>query len=309
MRVLKKVFKIIGLAVLGIAAVIAIIYLYADNAPVIHEGYNQKIETGGEIEQKYLQNGSYETLKLTEKAEKPIRKYTVYYPAELESSDRAWPMVLIVNGTGGKATKYEPEFEQLASWGFIVVGNQDKGTGTGETTIATLHWILDQNNDPDSVFYHRIDLDNIGITGHSQGGAAVMNVLTKYEEASCFKCAAPLSPVSENTTEQTTNYTYDSSDVSCPILLLAGTEGEFEVDIVIPIDELNRMYDKIDAPKAMARRTNMTHDDMLYKAEGYVAAWFMWLLQGDEEAAEAFIGDTPELLSNPLYQDQRIDLE
>jgi hypothetical protein len=39
-----------------------------------------------------------------------------------------------------------------------------------------------------------------------------------------------------------------------------------------------------------------------------VIAWFRWQLTGDEEAAQVFIGDSPELLTNPLYQDQKIDL-
>ena len=50
------------------------------------------------------------------------------------------------------------------------------------------------------------------------------------------------------------------------------------------------------------------HGQMLYYADGYVTAWFMWLLQGDIEAAKAFSGDAPELLSNALYQDQQIDI-
>jgi len=54
-------------------------------------------------------------------------------------------MVLLVNGTGGKASKYEPLLEQLASWGFIVVGTQDKGTGTGATTIKALNYMLSEN--------------------------------------------------------------------------------------------------------------------------------------------------------------------
>lgn len=53
----------------------------------------------------------------------------------------------------------------------------------------------------------------------------------------------------------------------------------------------------------------MTHDDMLYKADGYVTAWFMWQLQGDENAATAFIGNDPEILKNPLYQDQKTTLK
>ena len=84
--------------------------------------------------------------------------------------------------------------------------------------------------------------------------------------------------------------------------------GEFETKFVSPIEEMNKQYDKITSPKAMARRIGMTHDDMMYSAGGYIMAWFMWQLQGDEYAAKAFIGDSPELMSNQLYQDQRIDL-
>ena len=298
MKLWKKILLILLAIPFVIAAVIGILYLYADNKPDIHKGYNEKIETGGMLEAKYLQFGSFETQKYTDKADKPIKKFTVYYPKELESTDHTYPMILVVNGTGGKATKYEPQFELFASWGFIVVGTQDKGTGTGETTVKTLHYILDRND----------DADNIGITGFSQGGAAVFNVITKFDEAKYFKAAAPLSPVCEKTAQETTNYPYDSTEVKCPILVMAGTSGEFETDLVSLLEEMNKQYDKITSPKAMARRIGMTHDDMMYSAGGYVMAWFRWQLQGDEEAAKAFIGDNPEIMCNQLYQDQRIDL-
>ena len=124
--------------------------------------------------EKYLGDGDYETKKVTVKAPDPIKKYTVYYPKEMEETKQMYPMVLIVNGTGGKATKYEPQFAQLASWGFIVVGTQDKGTGSGETIIETLNYMLEQNEDDDSIFYQKIDIENIGVTGFSQGGAATI---------------------------------------------------------------------------------------------------------------------------------------
>lgn len=308
-KLLLKILKVILIMILILIALVTIWYLWADNAPVIHKGFQSKIETGGELEKKYLQDGKYETKKTTAKAEKPIKKYTIYYPKELETSNKKYPMVLVVNGTGGKATKYEPLLKQLASWGFIVVGTQDKGTGTGETTIKTLNYMLNENKNKNSIFYGKIDIDNIGITGHSQGGAATMNVITKYEESKYFKAAAPLSPVSEKTTAEMTNYHYDSSKVNCPIFILAGTSGEFEIETVIPFTEFTKMYDKITSPKVEARRTNMTHDDMLYKAGGYVTAWFMWQLQDDEEASKVFVGDNPELLTNKMYQDQQINLD
>ena len=300
--------KIIGIIVVVLVIGLVGLYLYADNKPYIHKGYQESIETGGDIEAKYLHSGEYQTKKTTAKAENPIKKYTIYYPEELKTENRTYPMILVVNGTGGKATRYEPEFELYASWGFITVGTQDKGTGSGQTTITTLRYMLEQNENPDSVFYHKIDLDNIGITGFSQGGAAVFNALTKYEEASFFKAAVPLSPVSEHTAETTTNYPYESADVKCPIMILAGTRGEFETEVVIPLSELNRQYDKITTPKVMARRVGMDHDQMMYSAGGYVIAWFCWQLMGDEEASKAFVGDNPELLRNALYQDQQIDI-
>jgi len=40
--------------------------------------------------------------------------------------------------------------------------------------------------------------------------------------------------------------------------------------------------------------------------DGYVITWFMWQLQGDEEAAKAFRGETPEIMNSQLYQNQQI---
>ena len=312
MKVVKgflKVLKWFVIVIVVLAVILIALYLYADNKPLLGKNFRDDIKTGGELEKKYLADGTYKVKKTTADAEKPIKKYTIYYPEELENSSKKYPMILVVNQTGGKATKIEPMLEQLATWGFIVVGNQDKGTGTGETTITELKYMLSENDNKDSIFYNKIDLDNIGLTGHSQGGAAVMNAITKYEESKYFKTAVPISPVSEKTTKEATNYNYDSSKVNIPIFILAGTSGDFEIKTVIPFEEFKMMYDKIAYPKVEARRTDMTHDDMLYKAEGYVTAWFMWQLQNDSEAAKVFIGENAELLNNKLYQDQRIDLD
>ena len=91
-------------------------------------------------------------------------------------------------------------------------------------------------------------------------------------------------------------------------MILAGTEGEFETETVIPLELLKQQYDKITAPKVMARRKGMDHDHMMYSAGGYVVAWFRFQLMGDQEASKVFTGVEPELLSNTMYQDQRIDI-
>lgn len=256
---MKKVLKIIGIVFLIIILAFLGLYLYADNKPAIYKGYRSDIETGGKIEEKYLGDGSYETEKLTIKAPDPIKKYTIYYPTDMTESEGTYPMVLVVNGTGFKATKYEPQFAQLASWGFIVVGTQDKGTGSGETTIQIINEMIKQNENKESILYQKIDIENIGVTGFSQGGAATIRSAYMYDESHYIKTIVPLSPVSEKTATDMTDYPYDISKVKCPVLMLAGTSGEFETEIVIPFDEMTKMYDRLNAPKVMARRTGMDH--------------------------------------------------
>ncbi len=117
----------------------------------------------------------------------------------------------------------------------------------------------------------------------------------------------PLSPTQEAMLESL-GWHYDLSKVSIPLLLLAGTKGDFEMDLVIPIEAMHTMYDKLNVPKVMARKLDCEHGDMLFSADGYVTAWFMWQLQGDAEAAKAFTGKRPKLLTNPLYTEQQSNL-
>lgn len=47
--------------------------------------------------------------------------------------------------------------------------------------------LIQENENKDSIFYHKIDLDNIGIGGHSQGGPAVFNMVTNQEHGDMIK--------------------------------------------------------------------------------------------------------------------------
>ena len=300
--------KIILLIVILICLGLGAFYLYSDNAPIIKSDFAQNVQTGGDLENRYLQWGDSDTSRMRIKVDSPAKKLTIFYPSQLENEDRTWPMILYVNGTGGKASRYEPLLEQMASWGFIVVGTQDKATGNGESTIQTLKDMISENENPKSIFYKKIDLENIGITGFSQGGAGLFNAITAFKESPYFKTAVAVSPASESTAAKL-GYPYDISQVNCPVFLLSGTSGEFEQEFVIPFDQMLEMYNRMNVPKVMARRTGMTHDVMTSNAQGYVIAWMKWQLQNDREAARVFTGSSPELLSNDRYKDVKIDLD
>lgn len=98
---------------------------------------------------------------------------------------------------------------------------------------------------------------------------------------------------------------YDATLVNVPILLFSGAGGGD--DWVVTGEQLESIYSDIPDHKIMARRSNTVHNEVLYAPDGYVTAWFMWQLQGDQNAAKAFVADKAEILVNQLYQDQRAE--
>ncbi len=309
---MRKVVKIVLIVILTlIASVVALVFIggyYLSKQPSVPTDFETSVQTGGEIEATYLAKGTYEVSYIEQEADaQDYGKYEIYYPAELSESDKVYPVLIVVNGTGVPASKYPALLEHFASWGFIIIGNEQEFSWQGDGADASLDYLLRENENTDSVFYGKVDADNIGIVGHSQGGVGVFNGITIQSHSGIYKAAAALSPTSE-TVANNLNWSYDSSAVSIPMLMVSGT-AEFEVNSVIPHEELCTMYEKLSGDKVMARITDAAHEQTLYKATGYVTAWFMWQLQGDEEAANAFVGDEAELLSNDLYQDVQIDID
>jgi len=203
----KKVGKVILIIVIILTILFALGYFGLKKlwkniltAPMAPEKYIAEVTTGGEVEEKYMAAGSYEIgyfeADYAENAD--IKKIEIWYPEKLEASSEKYPVVLFVNGTGVAASRYKPVFEHLASWGFIAIGNEDPSTWEGKKADATLSWLLAANEDETSIFYHRVDTNNIGITGHSQGGIGVFRAINETEHKELYKCAVSLSPTQED---------------------------------------------------------------------------------------------------------------
>ncbi len=304
---MKTMLKIIGFVLLAAVVLVVLALWKAAVTPMAPKDYTETVSTGGALEGTYLKNGSSAVGYFEQKTDAAFEAYEVWYPKELEGADRRFPVLVVLNGTGVKASKYKAQFEHFASWGFVAIGTEEAESWNAVAADSSLAFLLAENERPGSLFYQKIDVDNVGAVGHSQGGAGVFRAVTEMEHSALYKTAVSLSPTHEEMA-RALGWSYDLTKVSVPTLMLAGTKGEFEMEMVIPEEAMTAMYEKLAVPKAMARKRDMEHGEMLYSADGYSTAWFLWQLQGDEEAAEAFIGKRPELLENPLYQNQRTDL-
>ncbi|MDE6260432.1 MAG: hypothetical protein K2M42_06160 [Oscillospiraceae bacterium] len=309
---MKKVLKMIGAVLLiAIIAVIGVL-VYVGNRPAALTDYQQSVETGGEIEAKYMSNGEFEVSVYEEQALQVFKKYVIYYPAELETSDKQYPVIVICNGSGTPISKYPAVPEHYASWGFIVIGTEEENAWNGfgaEMSIRHLQRLNDNEQieaGKTNIFYQKVDLSNVGIVGHSQGGVGVLNAITAQTHKDIYKAAVSLSPTNKEMAHGL-EWDYDATLVDIPIMLISGAGGGD--DWVVTGEQLESIYNDVADNKIMMRRNDTPHGEVLYSEDGYVTAWFMWQLQGDQNAAKAFVGDHAEILINPLYQDQQIAIK
>ena len=311
---MKKVLIIVGVIVVGIVALLIIMNEKSTN-------YFKYSETGGDLESKYTEMGNLEvSYKEYDAKDEAIGKYAVWYPKDL--NDSKYPVVIFANGTGSTSATYKSFLKHISSWGFIAVGNDDQNTRTGNSLNKTIDFLIQENENKDSIFYHKIDLDNIGIGGHSQGGPAAFNMVTNQGHGNMIKALYAVSATSSyHTAIYGDGWEYDISKVNIPVFLTAGT-GTWDAGSatskeqvnddkkgiaqgICPLWSLEENYSLLpeSVNKVFARKKNVDHGDSHLQTDGYMTAWFMYWLKDDSEAKKVFFGDDAEILTNKNWQD------
>ncbi|MFT6969883.1 MAG: hypothetical protein ACJAXX_000446 [Roseivirga sp.] len=145
------------------------------------------------------------------KKKKYREKYWGFGLTEFPINGRTWmpkkegksPLILIVHGNHSMEHYSDPGYaylgEMLASKGYITVSvdeNFINGTWSGDfggKEMPARAWFLlkhlsqwrEWNNDQNSEFYQKVDLDNVILMGHSRGGEAV-SIAAAYNKLSYF---------------------------------------------------------------------------------------------------------------------------
>lgn len=307
---MKKVFTVIGIVVLVIVIAIAALLIFISKIPAVPDNYTETVPTVGELEAKYMEMGTHEVSYFESASMNSFQKYEMYYPADIAQSE-ALPVVVFVNGTGVKGSKYPALQKHMASWGFITIATEEEYAWNGfsaEMCIRYLTMLNEYQEDGrENVFYGKIDLENVGITGHSQGGTGVINAITEQRNADIYKAAVILSGGgNKKVSQEALLWDFDETKIQTPTMILAST-GDADAGLVT-LEDMQSLYGNIsdNVTKIMARRKDIDHGKMLYYGDGYVTAWFMYYLQGDIEAGEAFFGESAEMLTNSNWQDVQV---
>jgi Chlorophyllase enzyme len=137
----------------------------------------------GSIERKYFAAGPSGVSRMTsaEPCDRRGHLCDIWYPSDIE---RAKPRAAIVWANGTADAPVEPKvydyiLSHLASWGFVVVATRDPKTGYGDTVLDSLDFLKEQAGKRRSPLYRRVDLEQVGVAGHSQGATGAINAMLK----------------------------------------------------------------------------------------------------------------------------------
>lgn len=202
----------------------------------------------------------------------------VFYPDEMLAGDAKYPVIVWANGTCCPTVTYYALCGLMAEHGYIVVANTTLMAANGKDQIASVDYILSEANDPESIFYGKVDADRIGAAGHSQGGRSAVNAAVADSRIKAVVSIAG------------SNFTSEVKGLKTPTFFVTGTADL----MVLSSLWVKPAYNKAEGPAAYASLRYAIHTTCWFKPEAiaeYSAAWFDAYLKADAEAMSVFYPD------------------
>ncbi|MGB7847629.1 MAG: hypothetical protein WBL63_18605 [Candidatus Acidiferrum sp.] len=274
----------------------------------------------GTIEKKYYAEGPWAvTVSLAASCcDSAGNKFDLYFPTNLGANGFKHPILTWGNGTNATSEHYTYFLKHMASWGFVVIATQDLNTGVGQTVLDAANYLIHANSDVNSTFYQKLDVNNIGSFGHSQGAGGSINALIK--SGGSIKTVIPIELPAHLWCSNAANCPDTSKMTSGSLFLIDGSADGIISPATqpswVPGEESIDGYYKA-APggiiKVKGTLIGPNHNDIqgqpdclsvpigcvngVYGYLGYPTAWFMFQLQADNFAHGAFVNGTGEMFS------------
>ncbi|MNI39742.1 Alpha/beta hydrolase family protein [compost metagenome] len=265
---------------------------------IIHSNVPELAE--GSIEQRYAQQGGYQVKVEEVKSTLGEALFRIYYP--VFQGDESYPIISWGNGTGATPDRYDELLTHLASWGFIVIDSYSQTTGTGQEIVEAIDYLSNENQLASSLFYQKIQTENIGVAGHSQGSTGVINAHTNYKSGSLIKTVVSIAlPDLKHCDPEDV---YDTARITVPFLIMGGTR-DFLISPV-STNQLALHSTNASTPVMMGMAKGAAHTAIEGNGgnhRGYLTAWMRYRLLDDQEAMKAFHGDSSEMMHNTNWVD------
>jgi len=217
--------------------------------------------------------------------------FTMFRPKDLGQGGLCHPVVTWGNGTGSNPSLYKVLLNQLASHGFVVIASNSPNVSQGSPApmLVGVTWVLQQNDDPTSELYQKIDTTHVGATGHSQGAFAT----TTAGADSHITTIAPLCGASAQ------------RNLHGPAWLFCGG-----MDTTVPCGTVQSSFNAItNVPIMLADYLSVDHGSWITfrgttpgPVEAAVTAWMRVQLMGDTALRSWFYGPSCKLCTDAGWQ-------
>ena len=269
-----------------------------------------KKESGGDEPQKQIvEDGGTGQFKAVMKEEPSLYAHTIFVPQDLTPFGQDNPLPVLVWGNGAcnnSPFEHYKFLNEIASHGYIVVatgffpveGSPYRGPmSTTQQQIESIDWIEQQNTDPNSAYYHKLDTKNICVAGMSCGGLQTLYNCADKRIKTLMICNSglfnqmnahqavggmPMPPKSK------------LAEIHSPIIYILG--GKPDIAYENGMDDFHR----IQHVPACAANLPVGHGGTYAQPHGgefsvVALAWLNWQLKGDKTAAKMFKGKKPQL--------------
>ncbi len=222
----------------------------------------------------------------------PGGAYTIFHPDELAPGGIPNPILSWGNGGMTSPSMYPEYLPHFASHGFFVVA-ANTSMVSGDDIVKGIDWIIEQNQDPGSKYYQKLDENNICALGYSMGslgtfdmaddprltttvhisgGARGDSSVKNLRQMAAFFC-------DENTTAPNCDPDFDVAPVPVFYGIFLGT------------DHVGTMLEPWSA-----------------RVAGATVGWLRWRLMADETQKKLFVGDDCELCTSSDWKVHQKDL-
>ena len=217
----------------------------------------------------------------------PGMAFTMFRPMTLTKKH---PVITWGNGTGTTPRTYTTMLTHYASHGFVVIASNNTNVAMGNPPLMVqgVTWVFEQNDNPMSPLYQKIDKDQVGATGHSQGAFATSTAAADMK----VRVWAPIQGA------RSVNGQHG------PGLLICGT-----MDTTVPCSGATSAFDRISSmPVMYAELKAASHTNWIGGFGGgthpYTVAttgWFRVHLMGDTALKPMFYGPMCKLCTDSAW--------
>jgi pimeloyl-ACP methyl ester carboxylesterase len=233
----------------------------------------------------------------------------IYYPAvdgQVDPSRGTYATLVFARGSFSSATFYPGNGTHLASWGYITALPNfptqfptEDIEGRASDVQYILSYMEAENANPVSIFYQRIDVNRLGVAGHSLGGLTTLMVAARDARVKAAVALDPVNPPIGGSWD----YQKEAPDISAPTALIGAPP-----QMCNSFANYNDLYPVVGSDhKAKWVVTNGSHCDFVHTdnttqrdacyvvcggtysvervqlVEQYTTAWFNYYLQGQTE--------------------------